>query len=78
MIPPRRGQIKEMIFHEFGEKIRNMTLVGGGNVRQNQVSSSSQELDRGKDKAFLDDDDDDDDDAFVMAKNFKIHDLMYE
>ncbi|KAI3817705.1 hypothetical protein L1987_11503 [Smallanthus sonchifolius] len=83
MIPPRRGQIKERIFHEFGEKIRNMTLGGRGNVRENQVSSSSQELDRvlclccymHRDKAFLDDDDDDDDDdVFVMTKNLKIQD----
>ncbi|GJW37977.1 hypothetical protein Tco_0060897, partial [Tanacetum coccineum] len=30
MIPPRRGQVKERIFEELGEKILNMTL-GGGN-----------------------------------------------
>ncbi|PWA72048.1 hypothetical protein CTI12_AA149260 [Artemisia annua] len=42
MIPPRRGQVKERIFEELGEKILNMKL-GGGNVRKNQVASSSSE-----------------------------------
>ncbi|MFS7960589.1 hypothetical protein Hanom_Chr08g00704851 [Helianthus anomalus] len=43
MIPPRRGQVKERIFHELGEKIHKIKLGGGGNVRQNQVSSSSED-----------------------------------
>lgn len=41
-LPPRRGQIKEKIFEELKDKITK-TLGGGGNVRKNQVSSSSQD-----------------------------------
>ena len=42
MIPPRRGQIKEKIFEELGEKILNMTF-GGGDAKKKQVSPSSQD-----------------------------------
>nr|GEW61293.1 hypothetical protein [Tanacetum cinerariifolium] len=42
MIPPRRGQVKERIFEDLGEKILNMTL-GGGNVKKKQVASSSED-----------------------------------
>ncbi|KAK1415634.1 hypothetical protein QVD17_31418 [Tagetes erecta] len=43
MIPPKRGQIKEKIFQELGEKIFNIKIGGGEKVRGNQVSSSSQD-----------------------------------
>lgn len=43
MIPPRRGQVKERIFEELGEKFLNLTLGGGGNVKKKQGSSSSQD-----------------------------------
>ncbi|KAI3816088.1 hypothetical protein L1987_15776 [Smallanthus sonchifolius] len=43
IVPPRRGQIKEKIFKELRDKILNMTHGGGGHVRKNQVSSSSQD-----------------------------------
>ncbi|KAL7588127.1 hypothetical protein Lser_V15G36318 [Lactuca serriola] len=43
MIPPRRGQIKEKIFEELGEKILNMTFGGGGDAKKNQVFPSSKD-----------------------------------
>ncbi|KAI7745121.1 hypothetical protein M8C21_003760 [Ambrosia artemisiifolia] len=43
IIPPRRGLIKRKIFEELRGKFCPKTHGGGGIVRKNQVSSSSQD-----------------------------------